>query len=217
MENNKGGNRPYLTYCTNAPFSVWRCRRDSQGTLYDSYFVRCTKPGSQWLSFISHSNPIPLKEHQIPPKRDPNERSNAKPMFLQWYVILRDGLSTRDGPSFAPQVDCWLSHICWISQKGILDTSSSPQREVSWRFRPSKRQSADEENSCWGTQRLDFASCWNAKSGIYSSASKQIAIWNFLNSQWNWIGRIYELTRFWSPWIHDQAVASFLPVASGIT
>ena len=140
--------------------------------------------------------PSPSKNIKYPPNGTQNERSNTKPMFLQWYVILRDGLSTRDGPSFAPQVDWWLSHICWISQKGILDTSSSPQREVSWRFRPSKRQSADEENSCWGTQRLDFASCWNAKSGIYSSASKQIAIWNFLNSQWNWIGRIYELTRF---------------------
>ena len=79
------------------------------------------------------------------------------PCFYR-YVILRDGSSIRDGPSSAPQVDYWLSHICWISQKGIFDTSSSPQREVSWRFRPSKRQSADEENSCWGTQRLDFAS-----------------------------------------------------------
>ena len=139
--------------------------------------------------------PSPSKNIKYPPNGTQMKDPMLNPCFYR-YVILRDGSSIRDGPSFAPQVDCWLSHICWISQKGILDTSSSPQREVSWRFRPSKRQSADEENSCWGTQRLDFASCWNAKSGIYSSASKQIAIWNFLNSQWNWIGRIYELTRF---------------------
>lgn len=75
--------------------------------------------------------PSPAKNIKYPPNGTQNERSNTKPMFLQWYVILRDGSSIRDGPSFAPQVDCWLSHTVLAGFPKIFDTSSSPQREVS--------------------------------------------------------------------------------------